>query len=456
MTHVAQGGLSAADRAKLDGIATAATANSPDATLLARGNHTGTQAASTISDPSAFAAATTTVAGNLSSADKTKLDGIATAATANSPDATLLARGNHTGTQAASTISDPSAFAAATTTVAGNLSSADKTKLDGIATAATANASNADLRDRTTHTGAQPASTISDPATFQGRTNHTGTQAASTISDPRTFPVATTTLNGLLPFADKVKLDALTVSGGDFDPLALGGAPWFVPNATTVTLPNGLIAVDVATGEPMRVAANTDVLITASGVNGLDAGSEAADTWYYLWLIKQTASPLTVGAVLSTSTTNPTMPAGYTHKRLIGAVRNDGSSNFIPGYCTQWGNGQVTFMPDVRHSNGLDTATAPTQIGTNLTATSFTLLSCAAHVPAFVRFAQLWVRFGTSMTLNFRERGATHTGYGNASPFGNATLLIPVRLNASQEIDYRVDTSGIAVEIFTWIMRLDG
>lgn len=38
------------------------------------------------------------------SAAKTKLDGIATGATANSADATLLARANHTGTQAASTI----------------------------------------------------------------------------------------------------------------------------------------------------------------------------------------------------------------------------------------------------------------------------------------------------------------------------------------------------------------
>ena len=38
--------------------------------------------------------------------DKTKLDGIATGATANSADATLLARANHTGTQPASTVSD--------------------------------------------------------------------------------------------------------------------------------------------------------------------------------------------------------------------------------------------------------------------------------------------------------------------------------------------------------------
>lgn len=51
-----------------------------------------------------ISAATTSAAGSMSSADKTKLDGIATGATANSSDATLLNRANHTGTQAASTI----------------------------------------------------------------------------------------------------------------------------------------------------------------------------------------------------------------------------------------------------------------------------------------------------------------------------------------------------------------
>lgn len=55
-------------------------------------------------------AASTSVAGFMSGADKTKLDGVATGATANSPDATLLARANHTGSQLAATISD---FAAA-------------------------------------------------------------------------------------------------------------------------------------------------------------------------------------------------------------------------------------------------------------------------------------------------------------------------------------------------------
>jgi len=64
--------------------------------------------------------ATTTDAGLESAADKTKLDGLATGATVNSPDATLLARANHTGTQAAGTITGLSTVA--TTGAYGDLS----------------------------------------------------------------------------------------------------------------------------------------------------------------------------------------------------------------------------------------------------------------------------------------------------------------------------------------------
>lgn len=59
-------------------------------------------------DPTA-SIANVVAAGNsglLTGTDKTKLDGIAVGATANSPDATLLARANHTGTQLASTVSN--------------------------------------------------------------------------------------------------------------------------------------------------------------------------------------------------------------------------------------------------------------------------------------------------------------------------------------------------------------
>lgn len=52
----------------------------------------------------AHAVATTLAAGFMSAADKSKLDGVAANATANSSDATLLNRANHTGSQAISTV----------------------------------------------------------------------------------------------------------------------------------------------------------------------------------------------------------------------------------------------------------------------------------------------------------------------------------------------------------------
>ena len=55
---------------------------------------------------------------------------------------------------------------------------------------------------------------------------------------------------------------------------------------------------------------------TAQG--GLDTGA-IADATYHVWLIKR-ADTGVVDALFSTSTTAPTMPANYTHKRRIGSI----------------------------------------------------------------------------------------------------------------------------------------
>lgn len=64
----------------------------------------------------------------------------------------------------------------------------------------------------------------------------------------------------------------------------------------------------------------------AVGTNqgGLDTGAKAASTWYHVFLISNGA---VVDVLFSTSATAPTMPAGYTFKRRIGAVLTDGISN---------------------------------------------------------------------------------------------------------------------------------
>jgi hypothetical protein len=66
----------------------------------------------------------------------------------------------------------------------------------------------------------------------------------------------------------------------------------------------------------------------AAGTNqgGLDTGVVAADSTYYLFVIHNTSSN-TTDALFSLSRTAPSMPTGYTEKRLIGFVITNSFSN---------------------------------------------------------------------------------------------------------------------------------
>lgn len=81
-------------------------------------------------------------------------------------------------------------------------------------------------------------------------------------------------------------------------------------------------------------SANLTCALDVSGVNGLDTGSEAANTWYYLYAIY---NPATLTSARLFSTVNEavsgsiTLPSGFTKKRQLRiAVRNNASSDIIP------------------------------------------------------------------------------------------------------------------------------
>lgn len=108
-------------------VSTTATANSSDATLLNRANHTGTQGSATISDfnEAAMDAVAAMLAGgtliSLSYNDTGDVLTVSTTATVNDTDANLKNRANHTGTQLSTTISD---FAEAVQDVVGAFAAA--------------------------------------------------------------------------------------------------------------------------------------------------------------------------------------------------------------------------------------------------------------------------------------------------------------------------------------------
>ncbi|WP_236209000.1 hypothetical protein [Pseudomonas tohonis] len=65
----------------------------------------------------------------------------------------------------------------------------------------------------------------------------------------------------------------------------------------------------------------------ASGANGLDTGIIAASTWYSIWIIYNPTT-LAVAGLLSTSSTTPTMPSGFTYKARVGWIRTDGTNKY--------------------------------------------------------------------------------------------------------------------------------
>ncbi len=180
--------FSGTERTKLAGVASGATANSPDATLLARANHTGTQSADTLTDGTTNKAFLAT--------ERTKLAGIATGATANTGTVTSVAMTVPTGLSiSGSAITTSGTLGLTWTSGYQGYTTTEASKLSGIASGATANDTDANLKNRANHTGTQAASTITGLATVAttgAYSNLSGLPTLGTIA-ALSYPGGTTT-----------------------------------------------------------------------------------------------------------------------------------------------------------------------------------------------------------------------------------------------------------------------
>lgn len=173
-------------------------------------------------------------------------------------------------------------------------------------------------------------------------------------------------------------------------------------SASTLTVTaDEIVLKDSSNAVYLATAVSLTANIAASGANGLDTGSEAANTWYYVWVIY---NGTTVAALLSTSSSAPTMPGGYTYKALVGAVRNDGTSNFI----RFWQNDRRCTIA----TQNIFTAQALT--------TSYASQSISAAVPAIARFVS-GTAGGTVSSSGFTLAVAGDANGVGAQYIGSAT-----------------------------------
>jgi hypothetical protein len=100
----------------------------------------------------------------------------------------------------------------------------------------------------------------------------------------------------------------------------------------------GLVVSDLS-GRPVNLSSATfyDINPLTMGANGLDTGALVNGSWYAVFVIYNQSSN-TIAALLSASTTAPTLPIGYTYYKRVGMVKclNAGAGQFYG--CRQYGN----------------------------------------------------------------------------------------------------------------------
>jgi len=181
----------------------------------------------------------------------------------------------------------------------------------------------------------------------------------------------------------------------------------------------------------------TTVDLTISGAGGLDTGSFAANTWYFIHVIKGSSG---VSALGSTSATSPTLPVGYTSGfRHVGQFKSKTGPVLINS-SGAYGEGQMRF---VEYSD----PPADTSVLSGGTSTTFAAVSLASYVPVTSNRALLMydlaITAGTGVKRALLRTTGTGSGAGAWMTASNAyqrsASEVAIMTDSSQSIDYKLE-----------------
>ncbi len=224
---------------------------------------------------------------------------------------------------------------------------------------------------------------------------------------------------------------------------------------TTLGLSAGTCSLS-GSGLMMSQAGNVVINIANVGVvNGLDTGTAANNTSYYVYAIFHT-NPALNGGIISTNSTTPTLPSGYIASRYVGRVRR-GSGSFIPFIQTGTGTTRkITYTG----------ATILTKFVSAGASNIFASASMANFVPPGARVGKISYSIGNAVTnlsgIYIRETGSSVT-QGSGLIYDNSGAVISNGIygiidfvcNTSQSIDYALDEIGTVVDLCVFSYEYD-
>jgi hypothetical protein len=181
-----------------------------------------------------------------------------------------------------------------------------------------------------------------------------------------------------------------------------------------------------------------------TGNGGLDTGSVAINTYYFVYEIMRTDTGV-VDYLLSTSATAPTFPANYTKKRRLGTIKTDATPNIISfsqnGDEFYWSTPLLDVNTTVGTTPTLFTLNTPPQIKTNAL---LRVTGGSASVGALVLFNS-----PDETSTNANVPGGNFT---TATAVSNAGMpaTINIRTNTSQQIRAAGTVAGMSITVVTY------
>jgi hypothetical protein len=250
-----------------------------------------------------------------------------------------------------------------------------------------------------------------------------------------------------------------SISEAIFNPLtkdAIQGTTPVWASGTTLTM--GTLNCMDSLRTTLITCASATLNFGTNGLNGLDAGSIASNTWYYIYAILNPTT-LATGYLASTSSTSPTLPSGFTKFRLLPlAVKTKtGSAVLMRFNVTNWTSAPIVRWLDVWNTlwfvgspiDAQSTMDNTYVVSTGLSA-SFIDFSLASFVPFFSRRVDVHIGLDSSDSANrflrIRTKGVDSNTQGHpfwragSLTFGHYTATI--NTDASQVCQYRSDVNS--------------
>lgn len=225
----------------------------------------------------------------------------------------------------------------------------------------------------------------------------------------------------------------------------------WVSGGTTLTVSAGKAR---SSDDVNDIILNTGVTINARAngqINRLDTGTLAADTLYAVWAVGDSSQNNTPGAVISTSFTQPTLPAGYDMYRRIGAVKTAATAapNAVILAFRQVGYSTDRWMwYDVAYATSITN-------GSSATYAAVTLVNSVPAAATQVSIRAVFTPTAGDDTLELRPTGSSATnGYAVMSGSVAAVaktgdMIVPT--NATPSIDYKVTGSATALTVQAYL-----